>query len=697
MEEVYGEIWIDEWKKEHPGDTDVNFLFVLKERIKREPEKVYYGYFPMAYVFRRSIVSGIYRQQRELRGLVKKAGERRKKIIDKIVDKENKLKNERTSRKIQKLREDIDKLNLQVNDLDEIIFKINEHISLLDENLSALKRDFKENIEDILENYESFKNQYENYFIEEEWIYKVFLRERVSEFNKKLERILNRAVELKLLTKTKNKNDVKRILGVLPYDNSFVIHANTNERNFYLYNPPKKDEYTALTYVIALLYEDIEKIKLLLAIKYDPENPQTFKDEISNFLNLCKQNHLKPNRIVDDIENAIILGLSKKKTIDEVLKNYKIQGLSKEEFKKYLSQIYGNLKNLINRRGQLITYEVIPDSTINPFLFSPSEFSNISYTSLPKIEDIRKLLPIGFPPYGVFLTFFDAFIQIYENSIMFYTPNLGSCYSINKKIQKKIKFVREGKKKGILKITWSSIIDELIETKGMFSIENMYLLEANVVQNKLNYVEYIGISKLQAHIILDDVIRESLNIRFPQGDNRIWILEEFIKNRPLHPLILKYVQKRINENNTLTRNIRKTSLCALAVDAKIKENNSIDLFTDEFFTKYRDIVSDIKETYRELSIQANNILKLFDSREEKQNLCYSLMAALKRRNRIAFTNILLKKFLRNTEKKEILYLTNFIFNRITTNDISWENYALALVVGIWSYGGEKVGESVAEE
>ncbi len=35
MEEVYGDLWIKEWKEGHPEDKDIDFLFVLQEKIKK--------------------------------------------------------------------------------------------------------------------------------------------------------------------------------------------------------------------------------------------------------------------------------------------------------------------------------------------------------------------------------------------------------------------------------------------------------------------------------------------------------------------------------------------------------------------------------------------------------------------------------------------------------------------------------------
>ncbi|WP_054839626.1 hypothetical protein [Thermococcus sp. JCM 11816] len=78
------------------------------------------------------------------------------------------------------------------------------------------------------------------------------------------------------------------------------------------------------------------------------------------------------------------------------------------------------------------TYEKIPDSTINPFLYSPVEFPNLSYTKPLTVEQITEILPAKMPAYTVFLSFFNAFQWIPGSYIMIYTPELQSCYAITK-------------------------------------------------------------------------------------------------------------------------------------------------------------------------------------------------------------------------------------------------------------------------
>jgi len=334
------------------------------------------------------------------------------------------------------------------------------------------------------------------------------------------------------------------------------------------------------------------------------------------------------------------------------------------------------------------------DKTITKYLFSEKEFSNVFYGKITTIDDLDNMLNTR-SSIEFLLCFPISFKRVYNRFILFYTPNLKITYEINKKLDVLLNRVEE-ESISLFKITWQAIIDYLVENKAKFSLENMYFIEyRSIQQQNLIGVEYIGIPKLQASILLEDPIRESLNINLQiDDDDWKWILEEFTKNKPLYPLILRHVQYCINKNKMVNR---KTSLYALAINAKIKENNSIELFSSSFLKGYRSIVEDIKETYRNLSIQATNISKLFDSKEDRQKICYSLMAALKRRNRIAFTNILLKKFLEKSGLKEILYLNRFVFDKVTMKDASWENYALALVIGIWSFGGGDGGEPDLEE
>jgi len=685
MEEVYG------WS-----------LKELQERIKENPEVVYYGYFPFAYLFRRSIISGVHKLQEKLRDMLRRTREKKSKIDEKIEKKKENLDNTKSPRRKQKMEAQIKELEQQVREFEELITGISNYISLLDRELHSLKREFKTRVEAILKDYNNFIKQYRNsLFTCSEWIYTVLPKNRDGRLNRRLEKILDIAVKLNLIEKNRNE---QQILKLLPTDSSFNIYPNANERNFYLYNPPKQDEYVVILYLISLLRNDVENIKLLLGIKWSDKDEEHIMKRISKFLELCKKSNLEYPKILVYMEELIESGFSKNKAIKMFFQKYKVSQEAQENLKAFLEEIYQNFRDVINRRGCLITYEVMPDSTINPFLLSPSEFSNISYTQLPTIKDIAMLLPNGFPPYILYLTFFDAFLRIYEGNtvlnIMFYTSELTVSYSINKRMKTKMKFLNiSTKRRSLFDITWSAIIDELIETKSYFSLENMYLIEfENIEKLKLKGVEYIGISKLQASVIIEDSIREALNTSLKIGKDQqssIWVLEEFIKNKSLYELILKYVHYRLGTHNG--RDIyRKVSLYSLAIDAKIKENNEIDLFSSKFFRGYRSLVDEIKDCYSLLNRNANSISKLFGSQEERMKFSYSLMSALKKRNRITFINILLKKFLENSGEKEISYLNKFVFENIVSNDISWENYALALIVGILSFGGDVSGDKSNE-
>ena len=693
MEEVYG------WNLEE-----------LQRRIKEEPEKVYYGYFPLAYIFRRSVISGIYRQQKDLRGLIGKSLEKKKKILENIKKAEDKKrelqskarKSSKTNKELQKTEERIINLKKQINEIEGFIDKLNKHILSLDNALSKLKREFKRRVEEIVEDYDEFDRQYSDCFKDSEWIYTVMPLDTTIELNKKLEEVLRQGVKLKLLTVTEKRDDVENILKGLPSLGNFVIYPNANERNFYLYNPRKEDEYTALLYTISLLHEDVEKIKLMLGIKYDQNNPKSLRLRLLRFLELCELNNVEPIKIIADIERALNEGIPKKKAVSTVLKRYKLG--THEKLAEILSEVYKNFKDLINRRGTLITYEVIPDSTINPFLFSPTEFSNLSYTPLPKVSDLRKLLPKAFSPYILFLVFFDAFIPIQGNRTIFYTPELNSCYSINKKIRTKIQLERENKHWDLLKITWSAILDELIELKSKFTLENMYLIEANVGQNKLEHVEYIGIPKLHASIILDDQIRDALNTQLPVGVvdrsrnkpkdklewkdfKKIWLLEVFLSQKPMFPGILKHLRFYLSIGKVP---FLKPSLYALAIDAEFRKPMNAGIFTRDFFERPKSAVPEIKEFYNDMQM-ASNVIGLISEQINGKNILPPLVSALRRHDRNAFVNILLKALLKAKDKDAVSKINRYLFRRILNNDNSWEDFALALVIGL--AGGGSGGES----
>jgi len=340
------------------------------------------------------------------------------------------------------------------------------------------------------------------------------------------------------------------------------------------------------------------------------------------------------------------------------------------------------------------------DKTINKFLPSKGEFQNLLYgKSFITVFDLKKVIKL---PLVFLLTFPLGFEKLGKENFCFYAPELKFSYKVNKKLkileELSNKEKKSSSKRRILTFLWREVIDALVETKSLWTLENMYIIEYQMGQNQnLLKAEYIGIPKLQASVLIDDKIRDALNCHIQLGkgarEAQIWLIEKFIKGEGLYEKILKHTNYALKQNKNPGF---KASLYALAIDAKIKENaenSSKALFSNDFFRGYKFLVDEIKETYLLLASRANLISQLFENEEEKSKLVYPLFSALKKKNRISFVNTLLKKFTELSKKENLSPLIKFIFENIISNDVSWENYALALIIGILtSRGGENGGE-----
>jgi len=357
--------------------------------------------------------------------------------------------------------------------------------------------------------------------------------------------------------------------------------------------------------------------------------------------------------------------------------------------------IFMSLLGLKEIEDEILKYM---DKATSKFLPSASDFPNISFTksciTMDYLFSLNSKAPMFILTYP--LAFISETLDSFGYQIMFYSNELAFTYNVGKKLKLYLKKASERDHKvDIFRLTWNSIIDSVIELESLWSLESMYLIKMKPPKGQrqdLDKVEYIGIPKLQASILIEDPIREALNNSVPiNKDLRVWVLEEFIKNKSLYDVVLKHVSYCLREKNE--RNIqRKKSLYALAIDAKIKENNEIELFSNRFLEGFRSLVNEIKDCYSTMNSCAINISQLFDNEEERRQICYSLISALKKKNRIAFVNILFKKFLEKAGNEEVSRLNRFVFENIIPNDISWENYALALVIGILSFGGGYVEE-----
>ncbi|MGC8935590.1 MAG: hypothetical protein ACP5LN_10565 [Thermoproteota archaeon] len=544
MEEVYG------WKLED-----------LEEKIAKEPEKIYYGYFPLGYLFYHSTVRNFYDKIQNIRKNISSLNQKLKKIEKDIENLNNEVIKTNNKKELQKL-----KLSNEKNKIIKNKRKMISDINNLNKELTNLKKEFSDKVSNI----SNFSNL--------------------------------------------DKEKIKNILY------NFNLKLPAIARNFYIFNSKevKNNPYLAYRY-----------LQLLCQKKYN---------ELCDFI---KEINPKSKKVKDGL-----------------------------------------------------TYEIYPDSTINPFLYSPGEFPNLGYTNPLKTTEIEISLKLNLPIFVSLLCFEHAFENYYEKEVVrnvfFYTNNLDLCYNINKRMRiKKEIALNKSKQQSLLRLTFSSVFDELIEHKTEFSLENMYLIEySGIEKQKFKDVEYIGIPKLQASILLDDIIREALNesIQFRDKnyeDNKCWLLKEFIKGKSLYSVIFDHVKLVLNKKVSLSY---YSSLYSLIVDAKVlefresKERTNKSLFSEKYFDNYKALVNEIKKEVRFTFSKVSLIQEISKDNEHKERLARELLSVLEGEDKNMFLNILLKNL---NEEKQLCRndnINNWILEKITLNNISWKNYALILVM-----------------
>jgi CRISPR-associated protein Cst1 len=298
----------------------------------------------------------------------------------------------------------------------------------------------------------------------------------------------------------------------------------------------------------------------------------------------------------------------------------------------------------------------------------------------------------------VYLLCFTYAFEKYGNLgyVTFYSNDLELSYIINKRLKLHKEKIEKSKDPNlILKVTWHQVINLLVEYKSSWSIENMYIISYQRLDNQTQKdVEYISIPKLQASVILDDTIRYNLNnkIQFRSknfDNNECWLLEEFIKGRPLYPIILNHINLVLNENEkTYLR--WSPSLYSLITDAKILElrrkNKGKSLFSNDFFDTYKSLTNEIKKDVRYTSFSTSLISQISKDTNKKRRIARELFGALKEGNKNIFLNILLKYM---NEEKGICSnknLNSWVFERIIKNDINYKMYGLVLIMNLLKGG-----------
>lgn len=340
------------------------------------------------------------------------------------------------------------------------------------------------------------------------------------------------------------------------------------------------------------------------------------------------------------------------------------------------------------------------DKTINKLLPSEKEFPNIYYTPI-STEQFKSRLDKLF----VYLLCFIYAFEKYEHgpkknrdikNVMFYSNDLKFCYTVNKRL-KSCKEKSSSNQYNILRKTWEQIIDLLVEHKSIWSIENMYIISYKKLDDQEQMFvefEYISIPKLQASIILDDNIREALNheIQFRNEKSNVkkfcWLLEEFIKGKPLYPIILNYVNLFLNKRDKiiLNKDHIKSFIYSLIVEANIldfKASRRRNLFSEDFFNyNYSSLVENIKNDIRGTSFVTSLINKISEDPEKREIIARDLLRALYMRDKNKFLYILLKNMNENKELSTNKNINDWIFNKIIKNNLSFEMYCLILIINL---------------
>ncbi|MDI6882217.1 MAG: hypothetical protein QMC86_05210 [Methanothermobacter sp.] len=322
------------------------------------------------------------------------------------------------------------------------------------------------------------------------------------------------------------------------------------------------------------------------------------------------------------------------------------------------------------------------DKTVNKFLTSYRKAKNTYYAPMTS-KHLKYLSEYLF----VYLISFDRAFEFFNRLgyILFYSNDLEVTYRINKKLR--VRKSKIGEHSILMRVTWEEIIDSLIELRSGWALENMYIIkyrDLNSQNQRFVDVEYIGISRIHASILLDDMIRDSLNYTLQVSQSEyVWLLEHLIQNKPLKPLVLRHINLRANKN-TGQMGV-KPLLYSLAIDSEVFSIEEGELFNDpiEISPRMEELIFRIKDTYIEMNTARKKIQELIP-RNTKENSLHGLISVLRRKNKYIFVNTLLKILIQ--ENAAFHSLKNYIFRRLLQNDDTWDIYAAALLTGFLGGG-----------
>ena len=329
------------------------------------------------------------------------------------------------------------------------------------------------------------------------------------------------------------------------------------------------------------------------------------------------------------------------------------------------------------------------DKTISKFLASESKLTNVYYAPTNS-RTLYKLIRI--PPL-VFLMCFELAFERFGDlgNYAFYSPDLEFAYTVNKKMRIKKEYV---KGKGILRFTWDAIIDSLHERYATWVLEDMYIIKYDWQRDPrtgkprpvLIKVEYIGIDKLRASLIIDDKIRRSLNLRLVIRKDKevlmnVWLIERFLQGDSLYPLILTYFRHIVSEHRLEYPKQKLKRVLATEI-ALLKAKRTKKLFGLEFFEGEWIVKNNIREFLANLRM-VSKIVNIISTpeRDKLASFILKLLSALERRNRNIFMNILLTEL-----NKYRIEIPDNVLKALFSNTFMkehWEYFALGLLISLW--------------
>lgn len=322
------------------------------------------------------------------------------------------------------------------------------------------------------------------------------------------------------------------------------------------------------------------------------------------------------------------------------------------------------------------------DKTIDKLLASSTEMANATFAKID-LSDIKNaygdivslsLLSIPF-----------AFNSLAGKSYFFYSSDMKFTFLVNQSLSTRIKQAK-GNESEILKITYQAVFDTLYQYKSTWALNNMQIISFKKLDNQgVDKFDFIGIDKIEASILIDDKIRESLNVAHSKGKKqpKSWIIKDFIEKKSLLEILFRIcVNDEYVSLNTVCYSVAvELNKKFLSKDANSKAAFQIDFFQHQ---QLKLLPINIHETVRLIRGHNFRYYQIIAKQEvsKKQSEARYLISLIKENASYRFVNFIMKKMLLGPKDERTqnskMNLTSFLFKYIISNPY-WQYYALGLI------------------